>query len=208
MKPAASTRAVPFAHLLGIKAAKAETDTEKPTEEDLERWEEEADEDPERKRKEDEDDIEYARRMRAMDEEDREEELEKEQESASASASDAGDEDEKKDSSAKASAARMSERARCARIIAAGLKAGAVHQAAALAFDTGMNASAAIATLSNMSSLARLDAKRGGIVERMAAEPSRSVGAGAPSRPVESADRAQAQADAAIAAARAVRASK
>lgn len=155
---------VPFAHLLGIRAESNpdETDEERQEREDQEarraQWSKKAETDDERKQKDDESDDDYIKRMEKMDEDE-----EKEARSASGSDDDEGMEDEDED----AKAVRSSERARCARIIAHGIKNGCVNAAATLAFDTSMTSKQVIATLR----AAKIDsgAGRAGLGSRMAA---------------------------------------
>jgi len=129
--------ALPFAHYLGI--AHAETP-----------------EDDERKQREDESDEDYEKRMEEMDEEKRKEdeakkaEDEKRDDEKAKKAED--DEESKKAKKAeeeegKEKASRQSERIRCARILAEGIKSNAVHQACSFAFDTDMTADQAVAVI-------------------------------------------------------------
>lgn len=128
-----------------------------------------AEEDDERKQREDESDEDYARRMEEMDdqeEEARRAEEEKEKEDARrAAAEDDDDGDDETDDAKKA--ARAAERARCARIVAHGIKIGAVRQSGVFAFDTKMSSQAAIAALD----AGKADTpapKRTGLADRMA----------------------------------------
>ncbi|MDA8092342.1 MAG: hypothetical protein M0T84_00255 [Betaproteobacteria bacterium] len=150
---------VPFAHLLGIRAESDETEEERKEREEKEakrdEWQKKAEADPERKQRDDESDEDYAKRMEAMDEEeddDDDSDLD-------------GVNKEDKEEGEKEKAARRSERARCARIVAHGIKNGCVNQAGVFAFDTNMSAAQAISALN----AGRLDGKRGGLAERMAA---------------------------------------
>lgn len=128
--------AASFAHLLGISAKKAEEDEDK--------------------KRDDESDGEYAKRMedkkveedeaRKAEEDDdaarkAEEEDEKEEEKARKAKKAEEDEDDKE------KAARKSERARCRAIFSAAAAGSRPDMAAHLAFDTGMDAKAAIALL-------------------------------------------------------------
>lgn len=140
--------AMPFAHYLGLgiagqRAARAE----------------EGDDD-ERKQKPDESDEDYAKRMDEMDKEEEaarraEEDKNKpgaDDEDDDADMEDGADDDKQNDKeegkrAGRAKGARQRERVRCARIIAAGVKAGRVNQAAVFAFDTSMTAHQAIAAL-------------------------------------------------------------
>ncbi|WP_322080161.1 hypothetical protein [Burkholderia cenocepacia] len=143
--------AMPFAHFLGLPTAAAAR----------------AEEGDDRKQREDESDEDYAKRMEEQDKKDEEarkaeEEKRKEEEANRAKGSDGdeddadmedGDEDDKKDDkeegkrAGRAKGARQRERIRCARIMAAGIKAGRVNQAAVFAFDTSLSASQAISAL-------------------------------------------------------------
>lgn len=148
----------PFAALLGIGRARAE-DT--PADDD------------ERKQRPDESDEDYAKRMEEMDDDEaRRAEDEKPEEDAAA---EDDDEDDKKGDDAKA--ARAQERARCARIIAHGIKVGAVRQAGVFAFDTSMSAQSAIAALDAGRAEAP-GARKPGLAERMAGTQTPNPGAG------------------------------
>lgn len=154
MKLSKLASAMPFAHYLGLSAARAE------------------EEDEERKQREDESDEDYAKRMEEMDEEEAkaEEERKKEEEAKRAEEEErkreeearraeeeeddveAEEEDRKEDKeegkrAGRAKGARQRERIRCARILAAGIKAGRVNQACVFAFDSNLTASAAVAAL-------------------------------------------------------------
>lgn len=127
----------PFAHLLSrAGAARAES------------------EDDERKQREDESDEDYAKRMEDLDEKERAEEEEREREQARARGesndvdgddTEAEDGDDETDDAKKA--ARATERARCARIMAHGIATGNVKQAAVFAFNTKLSSVAAIQAL-------------------------------------------------------------
>lgn len=157
--------AVPFAHLLGIRAE---------AEDDERRDSDPLAEDDERKQREGESDEDYARRMEELDEKEKAEAGEDDEQ---AEAGDEPDGDAKDDEDEP-----KAERARCARIIAHGIKNGCVHQAAVFAFDTSMSAAQAIAAIN----AARLDAtagKRGGLAGRMAGVQVPKVGADAAPAP-------------------------
>ncbi|WP_198172301.1 hypothetical protein [Burkholderia pseudomallei] len=202
--------AMPFAHYLGLSAARIEESTE----------------DDERKQRDGESDDEYAKRMEDLDDEEAkkaeeekkneeeakkaEEEKRKEEEAKKAKRAEDGndedgddadmeedDEDEKREG--RAQGARQRERIRCARILAAGIKAGRVNQACVFAFDSKLSSSAAIVALG----AADLDApktaaRRPSIDERMAAV--KTPNPGANSGPAPSADPAKAMADRIVAA--------
>jgi hypothetical protein len=77
----------------------------------------------------------------------------------------AEDGDEEEDTAKKAARAR--ERTRCARIVAHGIKIGAVRQAGVFAFDTRMSSKAAIAAL-NASAVDNRGSRRASLSDRMA----------------------------------------
>lgn len=128
----------PFASLLGLgraRGARAEQDDEDDKDKP----------DDDRKQREGESDEDYARRMEERNREDDErDDVLENGEDPDAEKDDDGDEKEK-DPSKKA--ARAAERARCARIVAHGLRLGVARQACVFAFDTGMSSNAAIAAL-------------------------------------------------------------
>lgn len=153
---------VPFAHLLGIRAESNpdETDEERQEREDQEarraEWSKKAETDDERKQQDGESDDDYIKRMEKMDED---------EEKEARAASESGDEEDMEDEDEDAKAVRLSERARCARIVAYGIKNGCVNAAATLAFDTSMTSKQVIATLR----AAKIDsgAGRAGLRDRM-----------------------------------------
>jgi hypothetical protein len=124
---------IPFAHLLGVKAADNIDDDEKKKREDAKAEDEDKDK-PDGK---------------AEDDKPGDDDTEKDKRDAKGSKSKASDdgEDDDEDKEKKEQAVRASERARCAAILAHGIKTGAVRQACAYAFDTGMSAAVAVATL-------------------------------------------------------------
>lgn len=143
------SKPVPFAHLLGFgKKARAE-DSQDDTETKRAQWEKLAEEDPEREQKDDESDEDYESRMKAMDEEEQDEQARRAE--SDLDGADETDPDEAQDDSKEAKkaarAARASERARCAAIVAAGIKANQLHTACSLAFDTRMSAAEATRVL-------------------------------------------------------------
>lgn len=204
--------AMPFAHYLGLSAARAE------------------DEDDERKQREGESDEDYAKRMEEMDDEEArkaEEERKKEEEAKRAEEerkreedarraeeeeddADADEEDKKDDKeegkrAGRAKGARQRERIRCAKIVAAGIKAGRVNQACVFAFDSNLTASAAVAAL-NAAALdaPKQTASRGSrLTERMSSVQTPNPGANSGRAP--SADPAKAMADRIVAVAERVR---
>ncbi|WP_446333590.1 hypothetical protein ACRHQP_00400 [Burkholderia pseudomallei] len=142
--------AMPFAHYLGLSGAAAAVE-----------------EDDERKQREGESDDDYAKRMEEMDEEEEkkeeeakraEEEKRKEEEAKKAKraedendvdgdGADAEDDEEEGARAGRAQGARQRERIRCAKIVAAGIKAGRVNQACVFAFDSSLTSAQAIAAL-------------------------------------------------------------
>lgn len=175
MKLSKLASAMPFAHLLGLpgSAARAEEDDDRKqldgeSDDDYAKRMEEKDKEGEQARKAEEEEKEKARKA----------EEEKEKENAKAKEVDDDDEegdakadDEEDDESGKragrAKGARQRERVRCARIMAAGIKAGRVNQAGVFAFDTSLSASQAIAAL-NASGLDQTPSPRtSGLRERM-----------------------------------------
>lgn len=149
---------VPFASLLGIRA-ESEDDTVREDDDDMKakkaEWAKKAETDDERKQRDDESDGEYVSRMEAMDDEEKKSNDEDGDDADAKKANKAkraeheepdGDEGmESEDDDAKAARAR--ERARCARIIAHGIKLGRVSQAGVFAFDTSLTAKQAISAL-------------------------------------------------------------
>lgn len=130
--------AIPFAHLLGIKAGRAESDEDKDDEDDKNDKDasaEDEEKDPDARADDDND---------GDDSDDKDKKDSKAKKSAVAD-EDKDDEDDKNDE--KASAAVLRERQRCARIVAHGILTGTVRQACSYAFDTSMSAEVAIATI-------------------------------------------------------------
>jgi len=150
----------PFASLLGINRSRAARAEDTPDED-------------ERKQRDGESDEDYARRMEELDErledEDQEEDdkpdAEGDEDEPGAEGDEPDDADEETDSAKKA--ARAAERARCARIIAHGIKIGAVRQAGVFAFDTKMSSKAAIAALNAGRADARPARPKSGLTSRM-----------------------------------------
>lgn len=154
-----------FAHLLGVKAARAESS-------------EDEDKDKKDKAKAEDDDEEA--KARAADESDGDKKSDDDkQKDAKKAKAEGSDDDEAKaedddtddedgdDDEKKPSAAVKRDRARCARIIAHGIGMDAVRQACAYAFDTNMSAKVAIATLN----ATRADGKQGtSLHSRMSAQ--------------------------------------
>ena len=142
---------MPFAHLFGL-TARAQEDDEKSKR--ARRAEKDDDEDLE-----DDEDAKGRKAKGKRAEEDDDEDLE-------------DDEDDKSAKSKKAIVA--SERVRCARIVAHGLKAGNAEQACVFAFDTNMSATSAISALN----AAGAAGGRGGLAERMKKAQVPNAGAG------------------------------
>lgn len=177
--------AASFAHLLGLRPGASveddETEEQKERDAKLAEWRARGEEDENRRQRDDESDEDYAKRMEDLDEEEA-----KRAEGGDSTGNGEDDEDEK------AKAARGAERARCAAIIAHGVKEGCVRQAGVFAFDTDLSAAAAIAAIN----AGRLDggAQRGGLAGRMSAVATPNPGAGGgqsadPSSPKAVADR-------------------
>lgn len=215
MKLSKLASAMPFAHYLGLSAARAEDDN-----------------DDERKQRDGESDDDYAKRMEEMDEEEKarkaeeeekerarkaeEEEKEREAKRAKkakraeddeddADMEDESDDEEEGKRAGRAQGARQRERIRCARILAAGVKGGRVNQACVFAFDSALTAAAAVAAL-NAADLdaPKQTASRGSrLSERMSAVQTPNPGANSSAAP--SADPAKALADRIVAVAERVR---
>lgn len=168
MKLSKLASAMPFAHFLGLPAATAARAE---------------DDDDDRKQRDGESDDDYAKRMEEQDKKDEESRSARgegddpedpdaeDDEDDDADMEDGDDEDKKDDKetgkrAGRAQGARQCERARCAAIVAAGIKAGAVNQACVFAFDTTMTSKQAIAALG----AAALDKPKGraGLADRMA----------------------------------------
>jgi len=154
----------PFASLLGLGRARAEDPSN---------------DDDERKQREDESDADYAKRMEELDDKENAARADDEDtdDEASRAESEDGDDDDKKDDKEKA--ARAQERTRCARIIAHGVKIGAVNQAGVFAFDTTMSAASAISALNAGRADAGTAAKKPSLTERMAGARTPNPGASA-----------------------------
>ena len=124
-----------FAHLLGMSAKKAEEDDDK--------------------KRDDETDEEYAKRMEDKKEEEEQAKKAEEDKEAARKAEEEKEEEEKakkakkaeEDEDEKQKAARKSERARCRAIFASASAGTRPDMAAHLAFDTDMDAKAAVALL-------------------------------------------------------------
>lgn len=144
MQPAA-----PFASFMKLNASEQNEDEQARRAEKEEEWAKKAETDPDREQMEDESDDDYAARMEELDEEEKKADGEIIEDDPDA---------EENDEEPNAKAARASERKRCARIIAHGIKAGNVHQAAVFAFDTGLTATQAISAMN----AAKIDTSRGG----------------------------------------------
>lgn len=192
---------VPFAHLLGNRprAARAEGDEQ-------DRKDDEDDDKKKGRRAEDDSDDDDARRAEG-DDKDRDEgddaddkkgkkakkgkRADKDNNDTDGDDADAEDEsdegadDNDDDDDDTEKAARNSERARCARIIAHGVKIGAVRQAGVFAFNTKMSSRAAIAAL-NASALDGKAGRKASLGERMAGtqipNPGASSAASAPTQ--------------------------
>lgn len=133
-KTASVARTVPFAHLLGFGKKPAASAPAAPAAARIEGGDDKDEE--ERKKRDGESDEDYAKRMDALD-------AKKAKAAKAESDKDEPDDDDKE----KTKAAAMTERARCAAIIAHGINCGAVRQACVYAFDTDLASDAAIATI-------------------------------------------------------------
>ncbi|MFZ6690237.1 hypothetical protein [Undibacterium sp. SXout20W] len=170
---------LPFAHLLGISAAKAE----------------EQDDEDERKQRADESDEDYAKRMEELDEEDDDDDGQdgqkkpaKDSKKGKKAAADDEQEDEddpdesEKDETAKAvKAARSSERARCAAIFKCDAAGVRPDMAAHLAFETNMSSAKAISML-NVAAAGGAT-RSSGLASRMSTVKNPNVGSGASADP-------------------------
>lgn len=169
----------PFASLMGIgarAAAGARAEDDKP-------------EDDERKQREDESDADYAKRMEELDDDEKAEQDRKDEDARRAEEdrknedARAADDDGDDESDDVKKAARAAERSRCARIIAHGIKVGAVRQAGVFAFDTRMSSASAIAALD----AGRVDVpeqRRTSLADRMASASVPNPGAGGGNAPM------------------------
>lgn len=162
-------QAAPFASYmrLGLEDQREDDEKSKRAEKEDE-WAKKAETDPDREQMEDESDDDYAARMEEMDEEEEKAEGE-------INDTDPDAEEDEDDEKPNAKAARASERKRCARIIAHGVKTGNVHQAAVFAFDTNLTASQAISAMN----AAKMSAPQGGLGSRMQGVPNYQPGANA-----------------------------
>jgi len=192
MKLAKVMSALPYAHLLGISAAKVEKEDDAPKQRADESDEEFA------KRCEEEDDKKKADTSDVLDKDDLEnDDDDKAKKSKKADKSgDENSEDEKENKSAKA--ATKAERARCAAIFrcaAAGVRPDA---AAHMAFDTDMSANAAISMLSVVASGGA--SRPGSLASRMTSVAVPNVGSDGGATPDGNSNSAQSVADKIIAA--------
>lgn len=159
-KTASVARTVPFAHLLGFgkkpaasapaaSAARIEGGDDKDKDEE------------ERKKRDGESDEDYAKRMDALD-----------AKKAKAAKAESDKDEPGDDDKEKAKAAAMTERARCAAIIAHGINCGAVRQACVYAFDTDLASDAAVATIDAtvLDREANAPSATSGLASRMALE--------------------------------------
>jgi hypothetical protein len=160
-KPLMAAIMNPFAHFMGLSRAEGPKQVDPTDPENLEN---------ERDQREDESDESYSKRMEELDQKEdaaRKAEEQRQQEEdarraeeqrraegddadsddAEAAAEDKKDDEEAGKRAGRAKGARQRERTRCAAILAAGVKAGRVNMACTLAFDSGLSAQAAIATL-------------------------------------------------------------
>ncbi len=186
-------QAAPFASLMGIhlEDQRKEDEEQARRAEQEKEWAKKAETDPDREQMEDESDEDYAARMEELDE----------KEEAEGEINDAGDDETNGVEDEKAKAIRASERARCARIIAEGIKANNVHQAAVFAFDTNLTSSQAISAMA----AAKMSAPSGGLGNRMQGVQSHNLGSNAGTNPVTARDKSTAQANSILASLEAAR---
>ncbi|MCH7381379.1 RPC7 family DNA-directed RNA polymerase III subunit [Acinetobacter higginsii] len=178
-------QAAPFASYmrLGLEDQREDDEKAKRAEKE-EEWAKKAETDPDREQMEDESDDDYAARMEEMDEEEKKAEGEIVEPDPDA-------EEDEDDEKPNAKAARASERNRCARIIAHGVKANNVHQAAVFAFDTNLTASQAISAMN----AAKMATPNGGLGNRMQNVPNYHVGTNAGGNDQGPKDKSTAQAN-------------
>lgn len=186
-------QAAPFASYMGIhlEDQRKEDEEQARRAEQEKEWAKKAETDPDREQMEDESDEDYAVRMEELDE----------KEKAEGEINDVGDEETNGVEDEKAKAIRASERARCARIIAEGIKANNVHQAAVFAFDTNLTSSQAISAMA----AAKMSAPSGGLGSRMQGVQSHNLGSNAGTNPVTARDKSTAQANSILASLEAAR---
>lgn len=191
-------RTMPFAHLLGMSAAKAEDDDKKQRDDESDedfakRMEEDDEKEKEDKKAEDEKKDKEAKGGRADDDDD----------DTDMKAEDDDDDEEDKKREGRAKGARERERVRCAAIVMAGINSGAVKQACVFAFDTSLSTKQAVAALG----AGQLDKPQGrsGLANRMASV-NTPIAVSQPEAPAVSS--AKAIADRAIAAAARARGEK
>lgn len=181
-------QAAPFASYMGIhlEDQRKEDEEQARRAEKEKEWAKKAETDPDREQMEDESDDDYAARMEELDE----------KEEAEGEINDAGDDETNGVEDEKAKAIRASERARCARIIAEGIKANNVHQAAVFAFDTNLTSSQAISAMA----AAKMSAPSGGLGSRMQGVQNHNLGSNSGGSPVTATNKSKAQADSILAA--------
>ncbi len=147
---------MPFAHLLGVRAAKAK----------------ENEEDDKANKAESDDDEDEAKKAESDENDDMDDKEKKDSKKSNKAESDDDETDEDSESEKDKKASRLAERARCAAIVAHGINTGSVRQACAYAFDTNMSANTAIATLDATAS----DRKGGSsLADRMATVTTKAV---------------------------------
>jgi hypothetical protein len=165
----------PFAHLLSRAAAPVAARAQE----------------NERDQREDESDDDYAKRMEELDEKEKAEEEKRKEEDAKKAKkaddvdgddADMEDGDDETDDAKKA--ARVTERTRCARIMAHGIAKGVPEQAAVFAFNTKLSSKAAIEALDAAKAIAPaaapVAARRPSLDERMSHARPRNPGNDAP----------------------------
>jgi hypothetical protein len=192
MKLSRIASAVGFAHLLGLASAKAEENDKKKDDDTAKKAEEDDD-----KQRADESDEDYAKRMEEKDK-DTAKKAEDDEKAKKAEDDKKKEDEAKENDDEKQKAARSSERARCARIIAHGIANNCVRQAGVFAFDTEMSAPQAIGALeASAADTADSPRRSSGLRERMGGVQQVNVGIDAGASASNPAD-PKAQADAII----------
>lgn len=183
------TAAATFAHLLGFAKRADEEDDDKDKVRRAEESDDDDDKDEEKSRKakraeeddlEDDEDDKKARKAKGEDDDPDDKDDVKVRKAKRAESDDDDDpdaeEDDDQDDPKSTKAAVAKERARCAQIMAHGLKSGNAEQAGVFAFDTNMTASAAISALNAAGSIS---GRGGNLKDRMASARIPNAGAGA-----------------------------
>ncbi len=184
-----SFMSAPFAHLLGL-APKAEEEDEKTRKAKGKRAE---DDEPKGKKAEEDDQGPDAEEDDQEPGEDDEPKGKKAKGKRAEEDDEPDAEEDEEDEPKGTRAAVAADRARCATIVAHGLKSGSVEQACVFAFDTNMSAASAISAMNAASAVSGSRAGRGGLRERMGGSAVPPVGGDdAPSKPAGMSDTAAA----------------